>query len=182
MEGLLEAARLSASSFGLQIWKFVLVRDPELRKKLLPEAFDQKQVIDAAELLVLCRPAQFEPAMIDKLIQTSSAVRQMPAEALSGFSDYLHSWFAKPSWPIDPWLDSQLYIVLGNLLSACAVAGVDSCPMEGFSRAGFDKVLDLPQQGLKSVLCLPMGYRATTDKYSSLPKVRYPLSDFLIVR
>lgn len=182
LDGILEAARLSASSFGLQIWKFVLVRDPVLRQKLLLQANNQRQVVDASELLVLCRPSTFTSNMIDNHIRHTAKVRGLPEDTLNGFKNYLQSWFAKPTWPVDPWLDSQLYIVLGNLLSACAVAGVDSCPMEGFSKQGFDEVLSLPEQGLKSLLVLPMGYRAETDKYGKLPKVRYAMEDLLTIK
>lgn len=179
---LLEVAQLSSSSFGLQVWKFVVVQDPKLREKLLPEAWGQRQIVDASELLILCRPSQFKPEFIDNHIANTAKVQGIPASALDGFKNYLHEWFAKPSWPVDPWLDSQLYIVLGNLLSACAVAGIDSCPMEGFSHEAFDRILGLKEQGLKSVVALPIGFRKDSDKYAHFAKVRYPLSDLVILK
>ena len=64
-------------------------------------------------------------------------------------------------------------------LAACAVLGVDACPMEGFEPARYDEILGLAGSGWHAVVCCPVGYRAAGDKYAGLAKVRYPLADLI---
>jgi len=182
LQGLWEALRLTASSFGLQLWKFIVVEDPALRQQLFEKSFGQGQVKDASQYIVFCAPRHFESTMIDHHIENTASTRGMKPEDLAGFSSYLHGWFSNPSWPVDPWIASQLYIALGNLLSACAIAKVDACPMEGFSHEAYDEILGLEAQNLRSVAACAIGYRSSEDKYATLAKVRYPLSEVLITR
>jgi len=178
---LLDAARLSASSFGLQLWKFVVVKNTELRQQLLAETYGQTQVVDASHLLVLCRPNKYEPQMLQAHLEKIAEVRKVPVESLDGFKQYAGGYIAK-SQTLDIWMSSQLYIVLGNLLSACAIAKVDACPMEGFSKDGYDRVLGLEALNLRSGLVIPMGYRGTNDKYATAAKVRYSLDEIVITK
>jgi nitroreductase len=78
------------------------------------------------------------------------------------------------------WMVNQVYIALGNLLTTCALLKIDSCPMEGFNPSGVDEVLGLSERGLSSVLLCPLGYRHEEDVYAGLPKVRRPISDFVL--
>ena len=77
------------------------------------------------------------------------------------------------------WTARQAYVALGSLLTCAAVLGVDACPIEGFVPAEFDKLLELPQQGLAAVVCCALGYRAAGDKYASAAKVRFPKSELV---
>ena len=79
------------------------------------------------------------------------------------------------------WAARQAYIALGNLLTSAALLGVDTCPIEGFVPAEFDRILDLPAQGYAAVVCCALGYRSATDKYAALPKVRFPAADLIRV-
>ena len=78
------------------------------------------------------------------------------------------------------WSIKQAYIALGNLMTVCAVERIDSCPMEGFDRAQYDAILKLNEKELKSVLLLPVGYRAEDDMFSSFKKVRKKLHDAVL--
>ena len=66
---------------------------------------------------------------------------------------------------------------MGNLLAVCADLNIDACPMEGFEPAKFDAYFDLKAKGLRSVLIMPMGYRAEDDPFAAMKKVRKPLSE-----
>ena len=182
VQGLLEALRLTASSFGLQMWKFIIIDNTDLRKQLLEKSWGQNQVTDASHFVVLCAPRHFEQSMLDHHIENTASIRNQKVEDLTGFSKYLRGWFASPAWPVDPWIASQLYIALGTLLSACAVAQVDSCPMEGFDHDAYDKILGLEEKNLRSVVACALGYRSQEDKYAALPKVRYPMSEIIDIR
>ena len=74
----------------------------------------------------------------------------------------------------DAWARNQAYIALGNLLTSAALLGIDACPMEGFNRAQYDEILGLNEQGFASAVIATVGYRATSDRYATAPKVRFP--------
>ena len=74
----------------------------------------------------------------------------------------------------------QAYISIGTLMTVCAEQSIDSCPMEGFNPVKFDDVLELQKKNLRSVLLLPVGYRADDDIMSSMKKVRKPLDKVII--
>ena len=71
------------------------------------------------------------------------------------------------------WVDKQIYIALGNLMTVCANMRIDSCPVEGFIAPKYDEILGLTKKGLSSVVVLPIGYRDEDDKYASNKKVRF---------
>jgi nitroreductase / dihydropteridine reductase len=69
---------------------------------------------------------------------------------------------------------------MGNMLTVCATLGVDACPMEGFDPVEYDRFFKLKEQGLRSVLVMPIGYRASDDLHGTLNKVRKPLDESII--
>ena len=75
------------------------------------------------------------------------------------------------------WSKNQAYLALGNLMTVCAVEGIDSCPMEGFVPEKYNEILDLKSKNLKSVLVMPVGYRSVDDQFSSFKKVRKDIND-----
>ena len=74
----------------------------------------------------------------------------------------------------EAWARNQTYIALGTLLASAAFLGIDACPMEGFDRAQYDEILGLKNQGYGSTAIATLGYRAATDKYAEMAKVRFP--------
>lgn len=171
-----QAVALSPSSFGLQPWKFIVVQDPAIRAKLREKAWNQSQVTDASHLLVLARRTNVDRAYIQSYIDRIAEVRGATQESLAGFRDMMVNFVEKPSPGFDPnvWASRQVYIALGVFLSACALMGVDACPMEGFDAAAFDEILGLRQKGLATNVLAAVGYRASDDWASSLAKVRFP--------
>lgn len=175
---LLEALRLSPSSFGLQFWKFVVVTNQELKNQLIEHSWGQKQVADCSHLLVFCKPAKVTAADVDRFVADMAKTREVPQESLAGYGNVMKGYI-ESSTPekLSAWMDKQLYIALGVLHTVCAELKIDSCPMEGFSAEAYDKVLGLDAKGLKSVVVCPVGYRSSEDKYANVKKVRYPLED-----
>jgi len=74
------------------------------------------------------------------------------------------------------WNVKQSYIVLGQLMASAALLGIDACPMEGISPAGYDHVLKLEGTGYATVVACALGYRSEEDKYASIPKARFHAS------
>ncbi len=182
LDRLLEAAGLTATSFGLQAIKILNVATLEKREALLPYCFNQRQVVDASDLLVLCVDTDIDAQKVENYISLVAKTRNQPEADLDGFknaiSGYVKHFPSKE--PLQEWLARQAYITLGTMLTACALERVDSCPMEGFKAKEIADELGLEAMGLFPVLLLPVGYRSESDKNQHLPKVRKPKEDYLM--
>ena len=176
-----EAFNLTALSYGLQTLKLVVVENKVIREALVDLSYGQRQVADSSHLLVLCIQTEINEQDVNEHFDTIKTIRNTPDSILSPFKDQLLSKIKEMS--IDEkieWATKQAYIALGNLMTVCAVEEIDSCPMEGFLPNELDKVLELDKHGLKSVLMLPVGYRADDDMFASFKKVRKQLSKTII--
>lgn len=173
LNDLLDSLRLTASSYGIQPWKFVVVKNAEKREQLIGAAYKQRQVADASDLLVLCRPAELDATIIDRYIDDICKTRDQNKEDLEGYRNMMVKVVEKDEAVKVAWAKNQIYIALGTLMTVCASMKIDSCPMEGFSPKQFDEILELDKLGLKSVLVCPVGYRAADDKYIDVKKVRF---------
>jgi nitroreductase len=178
---LVEALILSPSSYGLQPYRFLVVENPEVRQRLLPHAWGQRQIVDASHLVVFAARTSMSEAEIDTFMIRVSEVRGIPATALADYRGMMVGDVVKGprSAVAAEWAARQAYIALGNLLTSAALVGVDACPMEGLVPHEFDKVLELHGSGYQTVVAATLGFRATTDKYASLPKVRFPASQLV---
>jgi nitroreductase len=175
-----ESLVLSASSFGLQPWKFFIVQTPSIREKLLPHTWGQKQVVDASHVVVFALKENVGAADAEKLVARSSEVRGIPLAALDGYKNIMiGSLGSKSQADVDAWMTHQVYIALGSFLVNAALVGVDACPMEGFMPAKYDEILGLPAKGYRSIVVATAGYRAADDKYATLAKVRYPIAEMV---
>lgn len=176
-----EAFNLTATSYGLQPLKMLVISDPELKEQLVPISMGQPQVKDASHVLVLCKEDKLTSEYIIQHFNRVEAARNTPREILDPFQDYLVSSFSeKDPEAISLWMEKQAYLALGNLLTVCAMENIDACPMEGFEPTKYDELLQLKEKGLHSVLVLPVGYRAQDDMFSELKKVRRGIADVVI--
>ncbi|MCX6780379.1 MAG: NAD(P)H-dependent oxidoreductase [Candidatus Magasanikbacteria bacterium] len=183
VEQLLEVLRLSPSSFGLQPWKFIVVKDVETRKKLQAASYNQTQVIDASHFIVLCSKTSLNQEDVDHYIETVASVRGIIKEDLSGMEKSLSGFIShKSPDEFAVWSTKQVYIALGNLLSACAMAGIDACPMEGFEVSKYNEILELTSLGLTANVVCAIGYRSESDRGGSNKKVRFPKEEVVIVK
>ena len=174
---------LSPSSYGLQPYRFLVIRDAAKRAALLPHSWNQKQVVDCSHYIVFTARTKMTEADIDRFLALTSRVRNLPAEALSAYRGMMvGDLVAGPRGKIaHEWATRQAYIALGNLMTCAAVLGVDACPMEGFVPAEYDRVLGLENSGYASVVCCALGYRSANDKYAGLAKVRHEAADLVRV-
>ena len=174
---------LTPTSFGLQPYQFLIVQDAAKRATLLPQSWGQKQVVDCSHFVVFTARTEMTAADVAKLIARISQVRGIPAEALNFYRDMMLGDIVNgPRGKVaHEWAARQCYIALGNLMTAAALLGVDTCPMEGLVPAEYDKILGLGGSGYKTVVACALGYRAEGDKYASLAKVRYEAADLVKV-
>jgi len=177
---LLESIRLSASSYGLQAYKVLVVENEDIRKKLRAAAWDQSQITDASQLLIFAVETDFDESGVDRFVELTAKTRNLEVSSLSGYADMMKGSFKQPKEVSQSWLTRQLYIALGFGLVAAAELDIDSCPMEGFDTAQFDEILGLKEKNLHSVVVLTVGYRAADDYYQNFAKVRRPKEELFI--
>lgn len=181
IEVLKKAFRLTPSSSGLQPIKLVLVQDKTLQKTLEKHSFGQKQITTASHILVFCIEVDVNAKFIHDKFEREKQIRKTPEEILGPFRETLIENFGKKELSEkNAWAVNQVYLAMGNLLSICAMEQIDACPMEGFDAKKYDELLGLKEKGLKSVLIMPIGYRAKDDFFSGLKKVRRPMEEIVI--
>ncbi len=176
-----QAFNLTATSFGLQTIKLIIVEDKATRAPLQQYAYNQKQVVDASHLLIICIQDNILQDDVTEYYNNIKGIRNTPDEILKPYREDLIKMIKGMSvQERQKWSTNQAYIALGNLMTVCAIEGIDSCPMEGFVPAKYDEILQLEEKGLKSVLLLPIGYRADDDMFSGFKKVRKPIEEAII--
>jgi len=174
-----QALILTASSYGLQPWKFIVVTDPTLKAKLRPASWNQAQVEECSHLVVFTAKQDVTEADLDRFIARTAEVRGATIESLAGYKGYMLGDLVKGPRhaTIHEWAARQTYIAMGNLLTSAALLGIDACPFEGIEPAKYDQILGLVGTGYATVSACPVGYRAADDKYASAPKVRFEAKD-----
>lgn len=181
IEILKKSFNLTATSYGLQPLKLVVIKNKELQQKLMSASYNQKQIGSASHILIICIEKSVGKDFIEKHFKTVQDIRKTPEEILHPYRESLIGSFEqKHENEIKIWATHQAYLVLGTLLTVCAVEEIDSCPMEGFEPAKYHEILDLEKHNLEAVLALPVGYRATDDFFAELKKVRRPLEEMII--
>jgi len=152
-----------------------------IRKPLVEASYFQKQVVEASHLLIICIQNNIETLDVNQYYNNIKGIRNTAEDVLKPHRESLIKMMeGKSIQERQQWSTNQAYIALGNLMTVCAMEGVDACPMEGFVPAKYDEILKLGEKGLKSVLLLPVGYRADDDMFSSLKKVRKPIEEAII--
>jgi len=169
---------LAASSYGLQPVQLLLVHNKTIQSELVPLAMNQQQVAQASHVAFFCVKTSIDANYISDFFERIKTIRQTPDEILAPFRAHIiESFKTKSSEDIQLWGAKQAYLAMGTLLALCAELKIDACPMEGFEPQKIDDYFDLKAKGLKSVLLMPMGYRAEDDPFASMKKVRKPISD-----
>lgn len=169
LHALLEIIRLAPSSFNIQPWHIVVVRDQKLKERLHPAAWSQPQVLTCSHLLVFCARTDLKEH-IDRL---GALFTDMPSEALEAYLRMMHEFAEKLSVEQKrSWAQRQTYLALGNAVNGAKSLGFDSCPMEGFDPVSFAAILELPPHIIPTALCT-IGYAADTAR----PKTRFPLNE-----
>lgn len=176
-----KAFNLTATSYGLQPLKMLVIQSEELKTKIFPLAYYQPQVTTCSHLLVICTETDYGPEAVDAKFDLERKLRGTNEEIIEKFRGQLKQIYLKKEADVlERESMYQAYIALGNLMTVCAELKIDSCPMEGFMPAQLDEALELRKQNLKSALLLPVGFRAADDPTNGLKKVRKPLDEVVI--
>lgn len=160
VDRILEAARLTATSSGLQPYEIFVVTNPEVREKIKPVAWNQGQITDCSHLLVFAAWDNYTVERINMMFDLTNDIRNFKNEGWENYRQMLLNTYPKRDAEVNyQHAARQAYIGLGSALIAAAFEEVDSTPMEGFDPAAVDEILGLKAHGLRSVVILPLGYR-----------------------
>ncbi len=176
-----QALVLTPSSYGLQPWKFLVITDPALKAKLRPASWNQSQIEDCSHLVVFLAKEDITEADVDRFVARIAGVRGVAPESLAGYKGFMMGDLVNgPRHAvIGEWAARQVYIAFGNFMTAAALLGIDTCPIEGLEPAKYDEILGLKGTGFRTLAACPAGYRAGDDKYASTPKVRFDAGDVI---
>lgn len=168
IEELKEILRLSPSSVNSQPWKFIFVKDQEIRNKLAKVSMHNGAKVENCDTVIVF-------SRIDNLELFENQLKVSPHPI--AFEYYKNLASTQPVEQIKTWLDRQVYLALGVLLSACAEMKIDSTPMEGIEPEEYDKILGL--KNYQTIVAVAIGYRDTEDKNQLKVKAksRRPLHD-----
>lgn len=176
-----KAFNLTATSYGLQPLKLLVVKNKEIQERLVPHSWNQQQVAQASHVLVICVNNSINQETIEEYFTRVKSIRNTPDEILNPFKEMLSGTINSMSNEnLTTWATKQAYIALGNLLTVCAVEKIDACPMEGFIPEKYDEELGLAEKNLSSVLVLPVGFRAEDDYMKDLKKVRKTIEESVV--
>lgn len=173
LELIKEAIRLAPSSYGLQLFKVIIVKDEKLKSKLKSASFNQSQILDASHLFVFCNYTKVFEQDIDLYIDTRSKIQKQPINELQGYGEFLKkNLLNKNTSETSIWTTNQVYIALAHLMTACATLQIDSCPIEGFDIKKYNEILELDERHMNAAVVAPVGYRSNSDNSQNDKKVR----------
>ncbi|MBR9829750.1 MAG: NAD(P)H-dependent oxidoreductase, partial [Oceanospirillales bacterium] len=181
IDALLEATRLSPSAFGVQPYRLILIQNPAVRAELLPHSMGQDKVLHSSHLLVFAACTFVDAPMVDQLVSHMAARRGGDLEDYAGLSQHVKSFLSDMNAEEKSvWAEQQLFIALGTCLTSAALLDIDCCPMTGIDRAGYDCVLGLSQEGLRTVAICALGQHHPDDVAASQVKVRLPAEEMIL--
>jgi len=146
---ILETGRLSPSSFGLEPWRFVVIQNVDLRAKLREVVWGSQGHLPTAShyLAILCRKndMRFDADYVDHFMRDIQKLPedmiQRKRERYRQFQETDFKLLEDPRALFD-WACKQAYIALGNMMTAAAMIGIDSCAVEGYDQQVTEVILE----------------------------------------
>lgn len=179
IDQIIQAVNLTASSCGIQPYRLIVVKNPEIRQKLAAGSFNT-QIQDSSHLLVFAAFNKITSEYIAEYVAMMEEQRNLETGALNDYKDLLISHFSTQNPEQNAvWSSKQAYIGLGTALIAAAELKVDATPMEGFDPELFNTILGLSEKNLHASVAISLGYRDTANDYlAAMQKVRLPIEQF----
>lgn len=178
---IIQAAILSPSSYGLQPYKIIVIKNQETKKKLQKYSKNNIQITDSSHVIILA----IKKLCIQEINKYFKNMISLRNKNINQYHKYKKTIIknlikTKTKKQQESWQKEQVYIMLGILIYYCALEKIDTCPIGGFENKKFDKILNLKNQNLKSVIVLTLGYRSNNDSYQYEKKVRSSTSDLVL--
>lgn len=173
---ILEAGRLTPSSFGLEPTRMLVISNQKLKEDIAPFCWNQKQFPTSSEVIIL-------KSLVQDIIAPSEYIYNLMADygyderfikRLKGFQEANF----KERKDFEVWSMKQAYLMASSMVNCSAMLGIDSCYIEGFERENLEKFLGIDSQKERIALVLTFGYRVREPK----AKHRKPLEDLVEFR
>lgn len=171
LKKILSAGLMAPSANNLQPWRFVVVRDPEQRKRLRAAAMNQPKVEAAPVMIVACGdPSGWKSGDLEQMIADGHAHGTIDDKAAEGIrksvSGYLGSQPGDgggnaPDWGI--WAARQTMIAFTTMMWTAETLGYDTAPMEGFFESKVKETLGIPES-VRVVALLAIGRKRGEDR------------------
>lgn len=184
---IMETGRLSPSSFGFEPWRFVVIQNPELREKIKNTAWGAYgKLPEASHFVVILARTKKDTKYDSQYLQDHfKNVKHLPEDHMAKYLEKIEQFqkvdfdLLEGNRPLYDWAGKQTYLALGNMMTAAAQIGVDSCPIEGFDINKMNSLLDeegLLEDGRFSIsVMVAFGYRVKDPA----PKTRRPYEDIV---
>lgn len=174
--------QLAASSYGLQPYKVLRIENPDLRTTLRAASWNQAQITEASVLFVFCSLTKVPNEFIQGIMEEKGKLLNTAPEKVASYASTIQDKIGgKSNDEQASWAAKQAYIALGNGLAACAELGLDSCPIEGFEKTEYNRILKLEEQRLEACVVLTIGKRSEADATAGKPKFRREIEDLFEV-
>ena len=161
---LISLTMLSPTAFNIQNWRFVVVRDPALRRQIRAAAGDQPQVTEASILIVLCadlKSWEKEPKRY---------WRNAPPEVIDFVVPAIDSYYRGRDQVQRDEAMRSCGIAAQTLMLAAKDMGYDSCPMDGFDFDAVGKLIRLPEDHVIAMfVAVGKGIREPWPRAGQLP-------------
>jgi nitroreductase len=161
LDAILELAGQAPSGYNLQPWRFVVVRDPENRKRLQKAAMNQEKVGEAPVVVIAIGMKEESKLVIEEVLRQSAtlgvgSLDNVPTIA-AGVREFLNSF------PMEVWVNRHTMIALTTMMLVAETYGFDTAPMEGFDPAAVKREFGIPEEG-EVVALLAIGRLREPDK------------------
>ena len=177
-----ESIRLAPTSYGLQLFKVIVIENQTKKEELRKLSYNQSQVSDASHIFIFCNSTKVFEKDIDLYIKNKSISHKIPIEENKGYGDFLKkTLLKKESEEISIWTKNQIFISLSHLMTTCASLKIDSCPIEGFDALKYNAFLDINKKSLSAGVVAAIGYRSESDNSQYDKKVRKSIKDIFEV-
>lgn len=164
IERLLSLAVLAPTAFNIQNWRFVVVRESELRRQIRAAAWDQAQVTDASLFIVLCgdlKSWEKEPKRY---------WRDAPVEVSNFLVPAIDNYYRGRDQVQRDEVMRSCGIAAQTLMLAAKSMGYDSCPMDGFDFDAVGKLINLPEDhAIAMFVAIGKGIREPWPRGGQLP-------------
>jgi nitroreductase len=171
LEKIIRAGLEAPSGYNTQPWRFVVVRDPEQKKKLRAAAFGQPKVEQASAVIVACGdPLGWKDGDLEEMLRISAqhglndtAAQDRIRQAVSGLLGGPPGKAGGVEPTFDLWANRQTMIAFTTMMWAAETLGYDTAPMEGFMEDQVKALLKIPAR-VRVVALLAIGRRKGNDK------------------
>ncbi len=182
LKELIETANLAPSSFNLQPWKVVVVKDPERKKVLRQCAFNQPKVEEASAVLIMVADPGAMEENIDRMLDSWQELGYMKPEMRETYEGMANNLYG----PADS-LKRKIFSVKNtslfamNLMIAAKGMGLETHPMDGFDEECVKREFNIPEDKIipmliavgylrQGITLLPRAFRRSIDEFVKFEK------------